>query len=256
MSADTESSKSSRRPRPEVHIYRPGSGPLRKSCSNVENIKPTDTEQFINNTSPDTSSAHGDVSMSQQENSSDQKKKLGDACDSSKSKNSPSRKQEKTSNQRSQPRDSGKRSGSKKASVNNDKSNMRQNSPTMKTETDAPRDLREKLLEKQHQKTHVDNGVKQDRNIDTSPVDKDGTSNFSHDKVKNGHSDRKSVKRRNARSRLDSTRSEEHSSTTSGGLFVQDPKEISKDEKHHYKKDVAISERKITRDKKDGMIKS
>ncbi len=42
MNSDADSSKfnGSRRPRPEVAVYRPGSGPLRKSSSNVENIKP------------------------------------------------------------------------------------------------------------------------------------------------------------------------------------------------------------------------
>ena len=39
--ADVNKSYSNRRPRPEVAVYRPGSGPLRKSCSNVENIKPS-----------------------------------------------------------------------------------------------------------------------------------------------------------------------------------------------------------------------
>ena len=38
MSAETDNSRSSRRPRPEVHIYRPGSGPLKKSGSNADNI--------------------------------------------------------------------------------------------------------------------------------------------------------------------------------------------------------------------------
>lgn len=40
MNADIDHSRSSRRPRPEVAVYRPGSGPLKKSSSNVENIQP------------------------------------------------------------------------------------------------------------------------------------------------------------------------------------------------------------------------
>lgn len=41
MSAAEPDSSRSRRPRPEGRtIYRPGSGPLKKSCSNVENIQP------------------------------------------------------------------------------------------------------------------------------------------------------------------------------------------------------------------------
>lgn len=41
MDADIDNSRSSRRPRPEVAVYRPGSGPLKKSGSNVENIQPS-----------------------------------------------------------------------------------------------------------------------------------------------------------------------------------------------------------------------
>ena len=247
MSAESESSKLSRRPRPEVHIYRPGSGPLRKSCSNVENIKPTDTGPVANYTSPDMASTHRDVSMSHKESSTEQNRKLGDAHDSSKSKNSPSKKQEKIPNQKSQPRESGRRNVSKKASVNSDKPNMRLNSPILKTETDPPRDLREKLLEKQHQKTHVNNNAKQDSNTDNSPVDRNGS--LSQDKVKNGHSERKSAKRRNGRSRLDSTRSEGQSSTTGTGQFSS-----GKSEKHPTKTDEPVSEAKTARDKKDGII--
>lgn len=45
MNADIDHSRSSRRPRPEVAVYRPGSGPLKKSSSNVENIQPTSSSQ-------------------------------------------------------------------------------------------------------------------------------------------------------------------------------------------------------------------
>lgn len=39
MNADIDNSRSSRRPRPEVAVYRPGSGPLKKSTNNTENIQ-------------------------------------------------------------------------------------------------------------------------------------------------------------------------------------------------------------------------
>ncbi|XP_057381514.1 telomerase-binding protein EST1A-like isoform X2 [Daphnia carinata] len=45
MNADIDHSRSSRRPRPEVAVYRPGSGPLKKSSSNVENIQPGSSSQ-------------------------------------------------------------------------------------------------------------------------------------------------------------------------------------------------------------------
>lgn len=45
MNADTDHSRSARRPRPEVAVYRPGSGPLKKSSSNVENIQPGSSSQ-------------------------------------------------------------------------------------------------------------------------------------------------------------------------------------------------------------------
>ena len=256
MSAETENSKLSRRPRPEVHIYRPGSGPLRKSCSNVENIKPTDGGPAANNTSPDTASTHRDVSMSHRENPSEQSKKLGDSRDSPKSKNSPNRRQERTRNTGSQPqRDSGCRNVSKKTSVSNDKPNTRLESPAIRSEIELPRDLREKLLEKQHQKTNVNSNARQDTNADTSSVDRDETSNFSQDKVKNGHSEKKNVKRRNPRPRLDSTRSDtSHSAATSAGQNVQ----VSKDkgEKRPNKTNDPIPDRRNARERKDGMIRS
>lgn len=50
MNADNDHSRSSRRPRPEVAVYRPGSGPLKKSSSNVENIQPSSSSQGTHRT--------------------------------------------------------------------------------------------------------------------------------------------------------------------------------------------------------------
>ncbi len=54
MNADIDHSRSSRRPRPEVAVYRPGSGPLKKSSSNVENIQPGSSLQGTGRTDIDT----------------------------------------------------------------------------------------------------------------------------------------------------------------------------------------------------------
>lgn len=53
MNADIDHSRSSRRPRPEVAVYRPGSGPLKKSGSNVENIQPGSSLQSAGGTDID-----------------------------------------------------------------------------------------------------------------------------------------------------------------------------------------------------------
>ena len=53
MNADIDHSRSSRRPRPEVAVYRPGSGPLKKSSSNVENIQPGSSLQSTGRTDMD-----------------------------------------------------------------------------------------------------------------------------------------------------------------------------------------------------------
>lgn len=46
MSADIDHSRSSRRPRPEVAVYRPGSGPLKKSTNNAENIQSSSSNRI------------------------------------------------------------------------------------------------------------------------------------------------------------------------------------------------------------------
>ena len=203
MSADTEASKLSRRPRPEVHIYRPGSGPLRKSCSNVENIKPmTDPvpapSPQKSNDSP--SIHHTDVNTG----TSDRRRKSEDRMDRTKSVKAGSSGKTGAPKQKSQP---GRFQSESKKPANNDKPDQRSNnSPNTKTV-----DLREKLLEKQHQKTsHLTSNTKHDRNVDPPSVDRNRTPNFSEEKVRNGN-EKKSAKRRNGRQRLDSARSEGYS---------------------------------------------
>ena len=161
MSADTDHSRSSRRPRPEVHIYRPGSGPLKKSGSNAENILPSTSSHSStrSDSGHDLASSLRAVTLNSETVDGGRAKSLaGDVVHSkaSRSKKNQGRKQERSENKSQKGDSQNNPSGNEQKSKGCEK----QPSPPMPPSdkivniANSNQDLRQLILEKRMQRSN------------------------------------------------------------------------------------------------------
>ena len=159
MNADIDHSRSSRRPIPEVAVYRPGSGPLKKSSSNVENIQPSSSSQSTGRSDMES----GLASHFRNVNLNDESHRVNDRTSEAHTQEPKTRK---TSNQRhdknpSKPRTENRQHlnvGEKKDEPRDisasSKQGKRQLHHPEKADTGSSQDLRQLLIEKRLQRNN------------------------------------------------------------------------------------------------------